>query len=771
MKDFVKLLERYDYLICDYATKNEVLKLRNEFPWLKIKVVTVNEVIAMFLGKLDEEILIELIAKYDFNLEHAKIIQENLIFPHTTSFNKKTSELSTIRRQLISDGYITVDEYASFAFANKDVLILDYLRDHSLLNELLLTANVNVTYFTKDYNYIPKLYAFKSDVEEVYYVLNSIAALLNNGVLARNIIVLRPQTNYLNLLFALAPQFNIVFQNEGKPLLSFPEVKSIVQSLEQKEITISELLEGSDKEDLSPVLISFYNAFSTIDFNKLPAKFHIEYIKSVLQKTNFSVTVNDGIKIVNELPQYDFADKHYFFLDFSQTTAPVVPRGSRLLTAEEIKELGMLPVDKEALINERQMVKALTNLRNLTLSYSYIANNEKNDVSPLANALGLEKELITIPTSFYSHEYINYLTGLYKDQYRYYNIISDELNLLEHANPNSNEFKKFDFRFKGINYEHQLPLKLSFSSYDDFINLPFDYFAKYILKIVESGSYALDYGNFVHKVLEESIDEESFERNFHYYIDKYDFTVKDKFFVMHQKPIVKENFFFLKDYLHRSNPKEVIKEEYISIPLNENVTISGKVDRIHLYERNDKKYLVVFDYKTGEAHMGTSDIEKGFHFQLPIYSVLVNNYERFKDYETVGLAMNSIKLGPFLFQDENHFKTIVDKDLKFKALLKYDISAMSAIDPTYIQSEFYIGLRVNKDGTLGKMGGKIPFEDLKEHAETKISEVATRILANDFKVEKTYITGTRTSGPYSKYVNISYVNSGINESDEGEYDE
>ncbi|MFA5486253.1 MAG: hypothetical protein WC275_04170, partial [Bacilli bacterium] len=418
MKDFVKLLERYDYLICDYATKNEVLKLRNEFPWLKIKVVTVNEVIAMFLGKLDEEILIELIAKYDFNLEHAKIIQENLIFPHTTSFNKKTSELSTIRRQLISDGYITVDEYASFAFAIKDVLILDYLRDHSLLNELLLTANVNITYFTKDYNYIPKLYAFKSDVEEVYYVLNSIAALLNNGVLARNIIVLRPQTNYLNLLFALAPQFNIVFQNEGKPLLSFPEVKSIVQSLEQKEITISELLEGSDKEDLSPVLISFYNAFSTIDFNKLPAKFHIEYIKSVLQKTNFSVTVNDGIKIVNELPQYDFADKHYFSLDFSQTTAPVVPRGSRLLTAEEIKELGMLPVDKEALINERQMVKALTNLRNLTLSYSYIANNEKNDVSPLANALELEKELITIPTSFYSHEYINYLTGLYKDQYR-----------------------------------------------------------------------------------------------------------------------------------------------------------------------------------------------------------------------------------------------------------------------------------------------------------------------------------------------------------------
>lgn len=771
MKDFVKLLEKYDYLICDYATKSEILTLRNEFPWLKIKLVTFSEVIAMFLGKLDEEILIELIAKYDFNLEHAKIIQENLIFPHNSLINKKTTELTSLRRLLISSGYITLDEYASFAFKDKNVLILDYLKEHSLLKELLSNAGANISYLRKDYNYKPKLYAFKSDIEEVYYVLNSIAALLNKGVLAQNIVVLRPETSYLNLLYNLAPQFNIAFQNEGRPLLSFPEVKDIIKSLENNEVTVSELLEDGDKEELSPVLITFYNALSTIDFNKLPDKHHIEYIKSVLNRTNFSVTVNDGIKIVNELPQYEFKDKHYFFLDFSQTTAPVVPRASRLLTAEEIIALGMLPIEKEALMNETQMVKAFKNLKNLTLSYSYIANNEKNDVSPLANVLELEQELITMPTSFYSQEYINYLTGLYKDQYRYYNIISDELNLLEHANPKNNEFKKFDFRFKGINYEHKLPLKLSFSSYDDYVNLPFDYFAKYILKIVEGENYALDYGNFVHKVLEESIDEESFELNFHHYIDKYDFTVKDKFFVMHQKPIVKANFFFLQDYLYRSNPKEVIKEEYISIPLNENVVISGKVDRIHLYEKNDKKYLVVFDYKTGEAHMRTTDIEKGFDFQLPIYSVLANSYERFKDYETVGLAMNSLKLGSFLFQDENYFNTIIEKDLKFKALLKNDVSAMSAIDPTYTQSEFYNGLKLLKSGSLPKEKGKIPFEELKEFAETKINEVATRILANDFIVEKTYITEKRKSGMYSKYVNISYINSGVFESDEGEDDE
>lgn len=52
MNDLVKRLKGYDYVIVDYATKLELLKLRIRNPLLTFKIFTVEELITKFLGVL-----------------------------------------------------------------------------------------------------------------------------------------------------------------------------------------------------------------------------------------------------------------------------------------------------------------------------------------------------------------------------------------------------------------------------------------------------------------------------------------------------------------------------------------------------------------------------------------------------------------------------------------------------------------------------------------------------------------------------------------------
>ena len=769
MKNFVKQLEKYDYLICDFATKKEILKLRNLFPWLKVKVLTESELVAMFLGRVDEETLIELLAKYNFNLEHAKIINENLIFLHDSSFNTKTSGLSIYRRQLLLEGYIKVDEYASFAFEQKKVLMFEYLKNHTLIHKLL-TNTLTIDYIDKTLAFSPSVTTFKTAFEEIYYVLNEIALLLHNGVPASKIKVIRPTNDYLALLLRLARQFNILFKPQGEPLLYFPEVKSVLSDLEKGITKLDEVKTTLSKSDNS-VEIALYNLLQTINFAKMPPKIHLEYLRSALKAETLALTDNDGISLIDELPQVDFEDKHYFYLNFAQGVAPVIPSGSRLLTFEETKELGILSVDELSLLNEEKLISALTNIKNIHLSFGYIFNDKPYSLSPLVTKLELNTKLSPLPNKFFSQQYFNYITALEKDGFRDYKVVSERLQLLDYSNPENTKYRMFNYQFKGINYEHPLPLKLSFTSYDQYINLPFDYFVSKLLHIVEKGSFAMDYGSFVHKVLEESQSEESFERNFHYYIDHYDFSIKDKFFVLHRKPIVKANFLFLKDYNERSRPSNVIKELYIATDLNENVRLSGKIDRLHIYQKDDKQGLAVFDYKTGKVKMGNVDIEKGFDMQLPVYSLLLAKDNRFNEYELCALAMNSLKVTSYSLQDDEYLSEVLEKSLKFRALLPADTNLVSLIDPTYVDSEFYHGVRIQKNGNLSVRERAIPFDELATHAEKKILEVAARILDNDFIVEKTLISGKRKSGQHSNYLNISYINADEPENFEEETDE
>ena len=52
---------------------------------------------------------------------------------------------------------------------------------------------------------------------------------------------------------------------------------------------------------------------------------------------------------------------------------------------------------------------------------------------------------------------------------------------------------------------------------------------------------------------------------------------------------------------------------------NESVLISGRIDRIDMEEQNDKRYIRVIDYKTGNVETKLKKLSEGSDLQIPIY--------------------------------------------------------------------------------------------------------------------------------------------------------
>lgn len=767
MKEIVKILANHDFIISNYATKLELLKLKNTYPWLKTKILSDDEFISLFLGRVNEDTLIELINKYNFDLEHARIIYENLIFIKYSNKTLKTKELSSYRKALINDQFIKIDSYASYAFAGKNILLSSYLKNHPVIMELLSDVKVKIQVLPLDGSYSPKVVKYKTSIEEIYDVLNNISSLIAQGISVNDIKLVKPSSEYLSLIRHLAPQFGLLFQNNPLPLITYPEIQDLFNALLSGQKTLKEITESN--EENTSVFNAFLNMISVLDLDKIPESSRLEYLRYKLSTTTVNLIENDGIEIIDELPDFSVDEKHYFYLNFAQGVAPLIESSSRLLTSRECKELGVLTSADKAIINEEKLKTSIKNIQNLHLSFAEIFSNQKFEISPLVSSLNLAVIRNEPPTIIYSSQYLNYIYGLSRDDFRNYNYLSEDLVRLHAFNPNVNSYSMFDYRFKGINYSHKLPLKLSFSSIDTYNKLPFDYFVQYLLGIKDDRpNFNLDYGNIIHQVFEHSTDLTSFNYNFYYFLDQSNLSVKDRFFVEHTKPIIEEAYKFYLDYVEVSKPSQILKEQKASIILSDDISLVGKLDRIHLYDEGDNKEAVIIDFKTGKINYNEKFFEDGLYLQLPIYGLLLKEDDYLKGHEVGALVLNSFKVGNYALQSEDVLKEEMRLSIRFKGIVNDNENVLKRIDPTYLSSEFYRGVKMTKDMRLKGTHSNEEIDNFISTAKREVLKAGQNIIANDFAVRTIKLSKTSNTGQQSEYKRISYLPGTL--SGDGDYD-
>ncbi len=286
------------------------------------------------------------------------------------------------------------------------------------------------------------------------------------------------------------------------------------------------------------------------------------------------------------------------------------------------------------------------------------------------------------------------------------------------------------------------PKTISPSQIEQFYKCPFSYYCKYGLKIKPRSQTNLDSPNIgliVHYILEKVVSTPCFfdmpkdeiktniENQLSKYIDNNLGGKKNKSakFIQICNNLIKillelcEN---IKNELNLSKYKP-IKFEYeisnssktkcLKVPINYDFSIyvGGKIDRIDMCTINNKKYIRIIDYKTGNKSINFTDLQRGLNLQMLIYlfAIYQNGEEEFGDFVPAGIlympatgTMKNYAISERNPSDEK-IKETIKKGFRKNGLIlnsPENIEAMEKIEGgNYGQ---YIPLRISKDGKIFK---------------------------------------------------------------------
>lgn len=200
-----------------------------------------------------------------------------------------------------------------------------------------------------------------------------------------------------------------------------------------------------------------------------------------------------------------------------------------------------------------------------------------------------------------------------------------------------------------------IPKHMIFSAtqIEKYYSCPFEYFCKYIIKAKKFSPASIggvEYGNMIHFVFEKlfkKFDQSSlivakdaqirFEINsivneFTEQILGVSFIQNKRFFyqaekikktlfylVNHLKEDFKQSSFICSDLELEISEKSDIKPVVLTADDDVQVSIEGKVDRVDIMKKEDKSYIRVVDYKTGNKTFNLSDVLFGLNMQMLIY--------------------------------------------------------------------------------------------------------------------------------------------------------
>lgn len=753
MKNLYLALEKTDFVIANYKTKIELLKIRNTKPWLNFKILTPQEVINMFLGTANDRTFNYILEKKGLSYYHAKLVNANIIFPKFSNATPKTKELSSFREQLISEGYFDEIKLAKVTFFEKRVLLTPELSANKLLLSLLESAACKVTFIPELFYNVHTITKYQNGIIESYALLNKIASLIDSGVEPNKITIITKNHAFKTLIRAFAPSFKLKIEGEKLSILSFPEVQRVINNLKDNELlfqkTFEDLLPAKNRALIA--LKSLYLNLDPMSFPKVGARqFFIEKVKAA----TINETEGECITFSSELPLFSTADDYYFIPNFAEGSFSL-PSTSFYLNAQEKIALGLNSAEASGQETSLRLTHSLHNLKNVFISFSPLLEKDEFTLLALSEKLNFKEITFVKDQVYYSQAYLNYVTGNDLDTHLLFNKINDTLSYYCFNNRDLDSYNSFEYRFKGINYRPKT-VNLSYSRINIYQRNPFDYFAQYLLGLTDDfNNSKVNFGNFVHEILETSQSEATFKFNFYRLLDDENITPKDRFYILNREEFIFKVFQNYLNYIAYAKPSEILTEEPIKVKINDDCSLEGRIDNLFIFERDEKKHLLVVDYKTGTINNNENLYQKGLHLQLPLYGLLLKLSPKFQNASISGLVYSSLKLPPYTLADEAILSESAWSKGRFTGSV-LEGEALNIIDPTLNdKSEYFKGIKRSN----GEIVGTISQEKLNQYialAENKVLETYHGIKNSEFKA-KVELENRRKVSDYGHYRNISYL--------------
>ena len=165
------------------------------------------------------------------------------------------------------------------------------------------------------------------------------------------------------------------------------------------------------------------------------------------------------------------------------------------------------------------------------------------------------------------------------------------------------------------------------------------------------------------------------------------------------------------------------------------VSISGKIDRVDVFEKDEKKYIRIIDYKTGKKELSFEDIYNGLDLQMILYlAALVDGDDEYKDSIPAGILYM-----PARFLEASLNRNTGEDEIKLTAKIeaeKQSFFRRNGIIVDILESYNAMGNKLVKKFIKLKRDNSnlMPpndFSKLSEFAKEKIKQVAEKIIAGD----------------------------------------
>lgn len=192
----------------------------------------------------------------------------------------------------------------------------------------------------------------------------------------------------------------------------------------------------------------------------------------------------------------------------------------------------------------------------------------------------------------------------------------------------------------------------------------------------------------------------------------------------------------------------------------EKMRLQGRIDRVDVCETEEKVYVRIIDYKSGNTSFSLLNFYHGLQLQLVVYlnAALEMTARRYpgKKAEPAGIFYYHID-NPMVEGDgtesEEEIRRAVLEQLKLNGLVNEDPAVYRAMDRDFTGSSAVIPVAVKTDGSLKATSKTVSTQDfymLSEHGNQVIRDVGRRIFDGDAAAQPYRLDG-RTGCDYCPY--------------------
>ena len=166
--------------------KDILKKYRQDNPFSDVKIISKETLIGEWLGRAEKGAINYLMKKHNYSYDNAKVL-----LPFLPYLNEK-SILYDIKQELIDNHLFINNQYLKTFFERKEIMVIGY---SSLDKELINLFN----HFHLEYEFEKKnellnggiIKEYETVIDEVFYTLNEIAELIDQGEDINNIYIIK----------------------------------------------------------------------------------------------------------------------------------------------------------------------------------------------------------------------------------------------------------------------------------------------------------------------------------------------------------------------------------------------------------------------------------------------------------------------------------------------------------------------------------------------------------------------------------------------------